>query len=250
MTYLLSNTWDQAAERLRLLEECHDPGTNRRIGQLGLRPGARCLDVGAGAGSIARRLAGIGPVIAVDVDPYLLAPAPGVEVRRADLVTDPLPGGFDLVFTRLLLMHLPERDAVLDKLVAAATPGGVVLVEDFDFHAMSATATGAFGQALPAILDAQRSRGALTDLGRDLPALLDERGLLDVRADVDLPLVRGGSPMARFMSLSVAQLTPVAVSRGADPAGLGTARAELDDPARWFHGPAMVAAWGRRPERS
>ena len=25
---------------------------------------------------------------------------------------------------------------------------------------------------------------------------------------------------------------------------------DLDDPARWFHGPAMVAAWGRRPERN
>lgn len=250
MTYLLSNTWEQAGERLRLLEECHDPATTRRIGQLGLRRGARCLDAGAGAGSIARRLADIGPVIAVDVDPYLLAPAPGVEVRRVDLVTDPLPGGFDLVFARLLLMHLPERDAVLNKLVAAVAPGGVVLVEDFDFHAMSATATGAVGQALPAVLDAQRSRGAVTDLGRDLPALLDGRGLLDVRAEVDLPLVRGSSPMARFVSLSVAQLTPIAVSRGADPAVLDAARADLDDPARWFHGPAMVAAWGRRPERS
>jgi SAM-dependent methyltransferase len=250
MTYLLSNTWEQAGERLRLLEECHDPGTNRRIGQLGLRPGDRCLDVGAGAGSIARRLAGIGPVIAVDVNPSLLAPTAGVEIRHTDIVTDPLPGGFDLVFARLLLMHLPERDAVLDKLVAAAAPGGVVLVEDFDFHAVSATAAGAFGQALPAILDAQRSRGAVTDLGRDLPALLDGRGLLDVRAEADLPLVRGGSPMAWFMSLSVAQLTPVAVSRGADPAVLDAARADLDDPARWFHGPTMVAAWGRRPERS
>jgi len=88
MTYLLSNTWEQAGERLRLLEECHDPGTIRRIGQLGLRPGARCLDAGAGAGSIARRLADIGPVIAVDVDPHLLTPAPGVEVRRTDLVND------------------------------------------------------------------------------------------------------------------------------------------------------------------
>jgi SAM-dependent methyltransferase len=130
-------------------------------------------------------------VTAVDVDPGMLAPTPGVDVRRTDVVNDPLPGGFDLVFTRLLLMHLPERDTVLDKLVAAAAPGGVILVEDFDFRAMSTTATGAFGQALPSILDAQRSRGAVTDLGHDLPALLDERGLLDVRADVDLPLVRG-----------------------------------------------------------
>jgi hypothetical protein len=56
--------------------------------------------------------------------------------------------------------------------------------------------------------------------------------------------------MARFMSLSVAQLTSVAVSRGADQAVLDAACADLDDPSRWFHGPAMVAAWGRRPERS
>lgn len=24
-------------------------------------------------------------------------------------------------------------------------------------------------------------------------------------------------------------------------------REVLEDPARWFHGPAMIAAWGRRP---
>jgi hypothetical protein len=38
-------------------------------------------------------------------------------------------------------MHLPERDTVLDKLVAAAAPGGVVLVEDFDFHAPRPTSS-------------------------------------------------------------------------------------------------------------
>lgn len=43
--------------RLRNLEAWQDPATARRLHAIGVGPGWRCLDVGAGGGSIARRLA-------------------------------------------------------------------------------------------------------------------------------------------------------------------------------------------------
>ena len=49
-------------ERLALLTELADPITTRRLTDLGVGPGWRCLDVGAGDGSVARWLAGrVGP---------------------------------------------------------------------------------------------------------------------------------------------------------------------------------------------
>ena len=44
------------SRRLDLFAERLDPVTRRRIGQLGLGPAVRCLEIGGGRGSIARWL--------------------------------------------------------------------------------------------------------------------------------------------------------------------------------------------------
>jgi ubiquinone/menaquinone biosynthesis C-methylase UbiE len=57
--YLLSQ--QDAAEleraRLELLQEKHDPLTREQLDAIGVADGWRCLDVGAGGGSITRMLA-------------------------------------------------------------------------------------------------------------------------------------------------------------------------------------------------
>ena len=61
-----------------------------------------------------------------------------------NLVTDDLPrDAFDFVHTRLVLMHIPQRDEVLARLCAALRPGGVLMLEEHDTISVSATATGA-----------------------------------------------------------------------------------------------------------
>jgi SAM-dependent methyltransferase len=58
---------------------------------------------------------------------------PNLEVRRHDIVTDPLPeAAFDLIHARLVLIHLPQREEVLSRLVAALKPGGWLVDEEFD----------------------------------------------------------------------------------------------------------------------
>ena len=103
--------------------------------------GAACLEIGAGGGSIAIWLADLvgpsGRVVATDIDVRSLEAidrSPSLEVRRHDVVQDPLEvGQFDLVHARLVLEHLPERDAVLTKLVRALRPGGWIVIEDVDY---------------------------------------------------------------------------------------------------------------------
>jgi len=59
--YLLSqrDSPDLERVRLRLLEEYHDPVTTSQLDAIGVGEGWRCLDVGAGGGSVTRMLAGI-----------------------------------------------------------------------------------------------------------------------------------------------------------------------------------------------
>lgn len=71
-------------------------------------------------------------MLAVDADPRHLDDVPelGGEVAQLDLVADDLPQQeFDFVHTRLVLLHIAERDRVLARLVGdgahvgPATPG-------------------------------------------------------------------------------------------------------------------------------
>ena len=106
--YVLSQEGSPDIERarLRLLEEYHDPLTSSQLDAIGVGEGWRCLDVGAGGGSVTRMLAdrvgSAGSVLAVDLDPRLLEELASdrVEVRRHDLMSDPLPKPRLTSFTR------------------------------------------------------------------------------------------------------------------------------------------------------
>ena len=107
--------------------------------QLGIADGWHCWEVGVGGPSIptwlASRVGPSGRVLATDIDIRWAeqAKAADVELLQHDVVHDEPPsGGFDLVHERLVLIHLPEREEALARMVAALRPGGWILVEDFD----------------------------------------------------------------------------------------------------------------------
>jgi SAM-dependent methyltransferase len=153
--YVLSQQGSPDIERarLRLLEDYHDPLTIGQLDAIGVGEGWRCLDVGAGAGSVTRMLAErvgrTGAVLAVDIDTSLLEglASDRVEVRRLDLLSDPLPeAAFDLVHARLLLMFLSPRLGALPRLVSAARPGGWLASIAPDFHPVALSPPNLVGQ--------------------------------------------------------------------------------------------------------
>ncbi|MGY1828079.1 MULTISPECIES: class I SAM-dependent methyltransferase [unclassified Blastococcus] len=89
--------------------------------------GTRLLDLGCGAGELARRAAGRGArVTGVDTDPAAVAEAAAAVPGGTFLVRhaqDPPPGPFDVVTAVQLLMHVADPVAVLHR---AGRAGGVV----------------------------------------------------------------------------------------------------------------------------
>lgn len=79
--YGFDASWRDERRRLALIERCYDPITTSRLTQLGVGAGWRCLDVGAGGGSIARWLRDqVGPdgeVVAIDRTPAFFEEEPG-----------------------------------------------------------------------------------------------------------------------------------------------------------------------------
>jgi SAM-dependent methyltransferase len=137
LTYVFDNENHYAVDQHRCLADMLDGLTIEQLAGTGVGPGWRCLEVGAGGGSIAewlaREVAPGGEVVATDIKPVHLRPAPNLTVLRHDIVHETAPpGGFDLIHARLVLIHLPDRLAVLDKLVGALRPGGWLQLDEFD----------------------------------------------------------------------------------------------------------------------
>ena len=81
--YTFDHGWDEERLRLRGLEIALDPGTREHLIRLGVGPGSRCLEIGAGGGSVAfwlaERVAPDGLVVATDLETDFSRPRrPGI----------------------------------------------------------------------------------------------------------------------------------------------------------------------------
>ena len=258
--YLLGNDAPEAMDRFAAFAALFDPSTFRHLDALGLAPGWRCWEVGAGGTTVVSHLAArVGPegrVLATDIDVSwaAAAAAPNVEVLEHDVAAGTPPGGpFDLVHARLVLVHVPARDAALASMVAALRPGGVLLVEDADpaLQPLSCLEETGPEQVLANRLrrgfrSLLAERGVDLAYGRTLPRRLREAGLVEVAADAAFPV---SDPACNALEAATITLVRdqlldhgVATAEEIDRhlAAVWAGRLDLAQPP-------MVSCWGRRP---
>ena len=212
---VLSPSWHAERERLIAMAEVADPTTTRTLQELGLRSDWSCLEVGAGAGTIAVWLAGQvteGNGVATDIDTRWLEPVhtPNLQVLKHDIVSAPLPvASFDLIHARYVLEHLPERDSALAKLCRALRPGGLLVIESIASFPLRSSATPAFRDAMLAIESTLAATiGTDAVWPRSFPAPLLQHGLTQVSAAVHLPTTGGRNASSQCWSHTLAQLRP------------------------------------------
>jgi len=254
--YALDSAWHAERARLDSLTALYDPTTLALCERLGLESGWRCLDVGAGTGTLAEalaeRVAPSGSVAAVDIDTRFLdrLAGPHLEPVSLDVTDRPLPKAeFDLVHARLLLEHLPARDEVLASMIRATKPGGWLLIEDFDW--VTAPVIDPPSAVHRRVADAIRSlftrHGYDPFLGRTLPRRLRAAGLDGVSANaqsilVDADPVRG----VPQWELLADQLAPALIAAGlVEQDDLDAFHDLLHDGHSVCFAPLMVSCWGQ-----
>jgi SAM-dependent methyltransferase len=253
--YVLTKDWAGEHERLQLLEATFDPLSMDAIRAAGIKHGSRCLEIGAGAGSIARWCAEqVGDpslVCATDMDTRLLTAlaADGLTVLQHDVLVDDFPpGSFDIVHARAVLEHIPAREVALDRIVDWLAPDGALVLGNFASFPVFSSPHEAHRDAMRALFEVLAITGTDFDWGRTFPEPLRRRGYRDVGVSAIVPVLQGGSPHARFLSLTLESLRQRIVEAGLlSDLALNEAQRLLADPEFWDLAPAFIAAWGRRP---
>jgi SAM-dependent methyltransferase len=256
--YVLAHA-DESAERERLfgLGAWLDPITVRHLHATGIEVGWRCLEVGAGGGSIARWLAdcvgATGSVLATDIDVRFLTDLPPtVEVRRHDLRADELErGAYDLVHCRAVLQHLPDSRAGLTRMADAVAPGGWLVVEENDLGLLTIVGAPGAERATEIIHDLTvrwRAAGILDALfGRKVPHLVEELGLEALGIDAVTAVGKRGDPVCDTLVLAWPQMRLAAAAVGLDEADLACVDEVFASPSTMMVTMTLFAAWGRRP---
>lgn len=249
-------------ERLRLLSRVMAPTTNALFDRIGVVEGASCLDVGCGGGDVAlelaRRAGPTGHVVGLDADETKLEIARreaetlavgNLEFRCADVTKPFEKGRFDLVYARFLLTHMPRPERVIDNMLVALRPGGVVVVEDIDFSGhFCHPHCDAFWRYVELYAAVARKRGVDPDIGPRLPALLRQGGAAAVQISAVQPSGLRGEVK------QVARITMETIADAVIGEGLATATeisgivAELEryaeDATTVMSIPRVVQSWG------
>jgi ubiquinone/menaquinone biosynthesis C-methylase UbiE len=144
---------EEEAQRLQDQAQRTEEETRAAVAKLGLGRGAKCLDVGCGAGDVMRLMAehaGLeGSVTGLDLNDglggALLERLNATGLSNFSFIQDDvhtttqiLPDSFDLTFARFLLLHVPDPVAVIKRMWQWTKPGGYLLVMDYDFHTQGA----------------------------------------------------------------------------------------------------------------
>lgn len=251
----LSKDTPEEFDRLRLLEAWGDPDTHAVLRTVGLGRDWRCMEIGAGAGSVARWIADQcteGSTLALDFDTRYLGDTDraNLEWHTGDIrAFEASPGSFDLVHSRLTFCHLPEREALVESAVRWLKPGGWLVIGDPMCMPAAASVHEPVRRFFGGLEKSWAAQGAdMTVWAQTIPSQLARAGLGEIGVRTTANWLGDGGPYGALAAANIRQ-------QGAYLAGAGllteedveTMTALCAAPGFADLRSVMVYAWGRKP---
>ena len=242
------------SDRLRLMSGLLDPSSKFHLLQIGVTTGWRCLEIGAGNGSLSQWLAHrVGPsghVVASDIRTDLMEGIAGgnLEVCKFDVVHDEPPDPrYDLVAIRALLHHLPERRAVVGKVARWLKPGGWLFIQEPDFYPTWTVEPPTQKRFWEQFIQWAANHQIDYYVGRKIPAWVQAEGLLNINSEGHAILYNGRSEFAEWWDYGILEVADKLQSEGC------VSRSTLDeffklyrDPAYWTTTIAFTSTTAQR----
>ncbi|HWE81637.1 MAG TPA: methyltransferase domain-containing protein [Gaiellaceae bacterium] len=228
-----------------------------------LRPGSRVLDVGCGSGTMTAAASATYPeceFVAVDrSDARVRVAAEALSAFENATATlgwaEELPfddESFDLVWTRFLLEHVPDKGQVVAELARVTRPGGRLLLQDLDGQLVNHYPPDPLLEVqLTRALAILGGSGFDPNVGRKLHSLLYNAGLheLDVRIEPYHTIIGAIEPRARRrwklkLAIAADALEEAGYSRVAEGAERLLAYLDREDTSTFSH---LFTACGTKP---
>lgn len=207
-------------ERQKQLAQTFSPSTIRFLDEIGDLTGVQALDVGCGIGETTRmlgkRIGKSGSVVGVDFDQNLIESAKtltntgNVTYINGDahsLAFDDC--SFDIVYARLLLLHVSEPMVALKEMIRVCRPKGKVIIHDGDFSTLYTMPDPVGGEGLNKLFTLFRNYR----MGRRLWHMFRECGYDQVELRVDRMLVKEESGK-RLTLMTVEAMQEAAIKSG------------------------------------
>jgi len=196
------------AEQERLQRQAQELAQEARwlLDQIGLPVGARAVEIGCGPRGcldlLSERVGPTGTVVGVERSDEAAELARrfvaerklrNVQVLHSDARQTGLPREtFDLATARLVLVNVPHPEEVVAEMAALVRPGGVVAFHEVDWIANACDPPlPAWDRLVDVMVTYSRMNGMDLFVGRRVPRLLREAGLVDVRVN---PLIHVPPP--------------------------------------------------------
>jgi SAM-dependent methyltransferase len=234
---------DREFQRLRRIEAALDSRTHELLRKTGVSVGWRCLEVGAGAGSIlawlGERVGISGHAVGVDRESAHLGRFVGkpYEIIEEDILNVQRVGAFNLIHARYVLIHNRNAIQILTHLKSLLRPGGHLVVEEPDFEAAEWIDTDyrAAAERVNRAIREMFSRLSLDPgYGKRLPEMLARLGFSVESVEARSHLDRGMGPIATIMADSAEALRSKYIATDA---------AAAEDVDRYIQGASDPLSW-------
>lgn len=257
--FFSQNPGNEELLRLQALERLCDDTTKQHLWSANIADAHRVLEVGPGAGSILRWMAetvdASASVIGVDIDPQFMTDLPAnAKFLELSVVDGDFGSDYDIIHTRNVLAHIPERDVVLTRLVEALSPGGALVVEEPLYGYWSPAADMSRVEPDRDILAEHINETVnffeffgidMKTYGIRVPVAMREAGLVNVRSELRAPLLGGPANAGNEFALRVRNLFDMGVESGAlNKPGVDRAFEIIDDPEHYEFALAFVSSTG------
>ena len=205
--YMLSSEVDRArlVAQTRLFRQYIEQNVQRFIGT----DVKAVLDVGCGEGQLTQIFARLYPkarVVGVDKDEKAIDAArrdvkglPNLTFEVGD-IQEWLPAGpFDLIYTSMVLFHVPNTEKVLKLAYEALKPGGYFWSKDLDVSVMPIPGHPIFLRMGELFLPVHKMLGGHATISQELPGLLRQSGFSQVATEQEVYPFGYNSPAGRLV---------------------------------------------------
>jgi len=257
------------AEQERLQRQAQELAHEARslFDQIGVRPGARVVEIGCGPRGcldlLSERVGPTGSVVGVERSEEAVDLArrfaadhnlANVQVLNGDARASGLPRStFDLATARLVLVNVPRPADVVAEMVGLTRPGGVVALHEADWtpHVCDPPLP-AWDRLFEILVTYSTMNGIDLFVGRKVPRMLREAGLVDIRVNALIHVYPPGHGRRTIFlefveNLRDRLLDQKLIENGELTELLGHLRRHLDDPGTLVVSHMFFQSWARKP---